>query len=722
MKKWFLLTVCSFSFTWSWSQTTLKGTVSDKQGKVLPGANVFLKGTYDGGSTDANGKFSFISQEKDTATLSVSFVGYQTLERCIRLNGGVLDFDLRINELANELNTVTITAGAFEASDEKKMTVLKPLDIVTTAGGGADITGVMQLLPGAQRVGETEGLFVRGGAAQETKVVIDGMMVQNPFFSSMPDIQQRGRFNPFMFKGTSFSTGGYSAQYGQALSSVLLLNTTDKGTNNGGNLSINLASVSASYDHATEKQSLTATAYYGNLRPLFALVRQNITWQKAPEFVGTSLTYRTKPTQNGLLKAYGSFSDSRSAMQFRNPEDNLLNNTFDIHNTNLFVNSAYTDNWKDGKWLLAAGLSYSYNKDDIRVDQQPLSRSDERTQARVVITRLLPGNSSILFGNETHLIRLGNTFNQQTYSLTDWYSAIFAETELYLSRQLAVRVGLRGEGSSLLGRANAAPRVSLAYKTGTYSQVSLAAGQFYQTPNYQYLFRNPTLAFERADHLILNYQVIRNKRVFRVETFYKNYAQLVREETGQAFDANPNRFPWGPTTNTGHGYAKGFDVFWRDPTSIKHFDYWLTYSYLDTKRLFANYTAEATPTFASTHNLSVILKQYIEKLRLSTNATYTFSSGRPYYNPNNARFLDDRTPAVNNVSLSFSHLTSIGGNFTVLYATVDNLLATQNVFTYRYTADGKTRYSVRPQAYRSFFVGMTITLSRKKQLVPDDFK
>ncbi|MFB0908999.1 MAG: TonB-dependent receptor plug domain-containing protein, partial [Spirosomataceae bacterium] len=91
--------------------------------------------------------------------------------------------------------------------------------------------------PGANRVGETEGLFVRGGSANETKTVIDGMIVQNPFFSNTPDVPQRGRFSPFMFKGTAFSTGGYSAQYGQALSSVLLLDTQDKiGTNSNWNL------------------------------------------------------------------------------------------------------------------------------------------------------------------------------------------------------------------------------------------------------------------------------------------------------------------------------------------------------------------------------------------------------------------------------------------------------------------------------------------------------
>ncbi|MNL50897.1 hypothetical protein D3C87_1739540 [compost metagenome] len=57
----------------------------------------------------------------------------------------------------------------------------------------------------------------------------------------------------------------------------------------------------------------------------------------------------------------------------------------------------------------------------------------------------------------------------------------------------------------------------------------------------------------------------------------------------------------------------------------------------------------------------------------------------------------------------------------IFYATVDNILNTRNVFTYRYTPDGQTRYAVGPQSYRSFFVGMQIMLSRKAKVEKDEF-
>ena len=709
-----------FSTTVTYGQTLISGKVMDKKGKPLPGANVFLKGTYDGTTSDSEGIFNFKTIEKDTAILSATYVGFEISEKNIGLNGKEVLHNFRLEESANELNTVVITAGAFEASDEKRMAMLKPLDIVTTAGAAADITGAIQFLPGAQRVGEQEGLFVRGGSGQETKVVIDGMIVQNPFFSSLPDVQQRGRFSPFMFKGTSFSTGGYSAQYGQALSSVLLLNTTDKASNNGLGISLNLANAGLNYDYASKNQSISAVAYYGNLKPLFALVKQNVDWLHEPEFKGTSLTYRLKPTKHGVLKVYGMYSDSRLSMNSKNPSTDSGRMKLDLKNRNAFMTSTYSDQWADGKWLLNSGFSYSRNKDNMSFDAINFDRFDARTQARLVLTRLLAGNNSVLFGGETYAINLQNGVDGRLYRLKDHYTAIFAESEIYVTRQLAGRVGVRGEYSSLLNRFNVAPRLSFAYKTGKFSQVSLAAGQFYQNPDYRYSYMNKNLNFERADHLILNFQIIKNQRTFRFETFYKNYAQLVREFTGEVFDADPYRFPWGPTNNQGDGYAKGFDFFWRDQKTIKNFDYWVTYSYVDSKRLFQQFQESATPTFISNHNISLITKKWFEKIQTSFNMTYAFTSGRPYYNPNNKVFLSDRTPAVHNVSIQSSKLASIKGNLVIFYASIDNILNTKNVFTYRYTTDGKTRYSVGPQSYRSFFIGTQIMLSKKAKVDKND--
>ena len=118
----------------AFTQTTIKGIVKTTKGETVIGANVVLEGTYDGASTDTLGIFKFTTTEKGEKHLIITFIGCDTLKMPIILRGGeTLDFNLKIKEIANELNEVTISAGVFEASDVKKAVVLKSVDIAMTA-------------------------------------------------------------------------------------------------------------------------------------------------------------------------------------------------------------------------------------------------------------------------------------------------------------------------------------------------------------------------------------------------------------------------------------------------------------------------------------------------------------------------------------------------------------------------------------------------------------
>jgi hypothetical protein len=480
MKQQLLLVGVLFFPSLVWAQTTISGKITDRKGASLPGANVFIKGSYDGVNTDANGAFSFQTSQKDTATVAVSFIGYEPFQQKLKLDQPAVQFNAKLQETATMLNTVVITAGAFEASDEKRQTVLKPLDIVTTASGGADIPAVMQLLPGAQRVGDQTGLFVRGGSASETRTIIDGLVVQNPFTSGGPDVSQRSRFSPFLFKGTAFSTGGYSAQYGQALSSVLTLNTKDRAEDNDGmSVGFNAAGISLS---AFKKERITFSVNYTNLNPLFNLLKQNINWIHAPEAGGTSIILTQPIGKRGLLKHYTDVSASHQAIEFRNFTGDFRASPFTVRNQNAFSMTTFQTTWDEGRWGLQTGVSYNYNRDRLGIDTVQARTQEQRIQGRAVLTRSLSDKVSLLAGTELHRYTYQNRYSSWGGSLTDWYSAVFVETEVFFSRKLAVRAGLRGERASVIGRANVSPRLSMAYKTDQYGQVSLAAGQFTKRP------------------------------------------------------------------------------------------------------------------------------------------------------------------------------------------------------------------------------------------------
>ena len=227
--KTFYSLILLFSCFITFSQTEISGTVVDQKNRPLAGANIYIDGTYDGATTDENGKFSFLTNEIGNKTLVIVMITYETFSQNVDLeNSKNKKFSLK--ESINTLDTVIITAGTFDAGEKARVSVLKPLDIVTTAGSNGDIVAALQTLPGVQTVGEDGRLFVRGGEADETQTFVDGIRVAQPYGSTTGNLPTRGRFSPFLFSGMSFSTGSYSAEYGEALSSVLLLNTTDEAT------------------------------------------------------------------------------------------------------------------------------------------------------------------------------------------------------------------------------------------------------------------------------------------------------------------------------------------------------------------------------------------------------------------------------------------------------------------------------------------------------------
>ena len=125
------------------------------------------------------GNIHFKTTEKGEQLLVISSIGYKTFEQKIKLEQGTVTIDVSLKEEITELTAVVLSAGTFEASDRKRAAaVLDPIDIVTTASANGDITGALKTLPGAQQVGESEGLYVRGGTAAETKTFIDGTLGQ----------------------------------------------------------------------------------------------------------------------------------------------------------------------------------------------------------------------------------------------------------------------------------------------------------------------------------------------------------------------------------------------------------------------------------------------------------------------------------------------------------------------------------------------------------------
>ncbi|MGB0892034.1 MAG: TonB-dependent receptor [Flavobacteriaceae bacterium] len=693
------------------AQTTISGIVTDKKGNPIEGANVYLDGTYDGASTGIKGEFSFKTDTKGKQTLVISFISFEPFFKTADVSL-LKNLKIKLREDVNTLDAVTINAGTFEAGDNAKVTALKPLDVVTTASALGDFVGALQTLPGTSNVSEDGRLFVRGGDAEETQIFVDGIRVFTPFSPSARNIPTRGRFSPFLFKGMAFSTGGYSAEYGQALSSVLLLNTTDEAIEEKTDLSFMTVGLGVGNTQIFGKNSLSVNASYINLAPYQSAFPDRNKWNKPVQALSGEAVYRFKFKNESILKMYGAFS--YTDFDLVQEDINYVNGfRFGLKNRNLYFNTSYKNNFGDG-WKVATGVSFTNDHSDIKILDDEVTDKENSAHLKVAMKKRFSNRFKLNFGAEYFITNFkedykSNAIGNFNYGFDNNIFASYAEADIYFSKELASKVGVRGEYSELLKEFTISPRVSLAYKSGKNSQLSLAYGRFYQNPKNEYLKFTTNFSAENTSHIIANYQYVKNKQIFRIEGYYKKYQDLVKYDT-------QFNLPTSNYSNSGEGYAKGIDVFWRDNKNIKNTDYWISYSLLDTERDYKSYPTKATPSFASTHNLSVVAKHWVADWKSQIGFSYNFASGRNYTNPNEVGFLNNKTKSYNSISVNWAYLIS---QQKILYVSVNNVLGTQNVFGYNYknTPDinGTFQRQARvPNADSFFFVGFFWTISDNK--------
>ncbi|MCA6074274.1 TonB-dependent receptor [Fulvivirga sedimenti] len=703
-----ILVALQFIFlTGALAQATLQGQVFDKKGSPVIGASVYIFESYDGTSTDTLGNFSFETTLEGVQLLIISYMGYRETQIPLNLVGSTSPqfLTIEIAEDIMQMDPVVIAAGSFDAGAGSKGEVLKPLDIVTTAGATADIAGALNTLPGTTTVGEEGRVFVRGGDGDETMTFIDGLAVLDSYSTTIPNVATRSRFSPMMFSGMSFSTGGYSAEYGQALSSALILNTKDVAGTDRTDISLMTVGVDVSRTQTWENSSLAAKLEYTNLTPYFALLNQRIDWDHAPESIEANAAYRYEK-DDFVLKTY--FKGNHSFMDVNQQpvgQDTAL--PTGIRNNYLYLNTYMSDKISDNLYY-RGGISYT--RSNTSIYQNP-SRINENLNGLHVKTAVFydPVNTlTINAGNEVFINEFG-FMHRDEGSLTEIdltrkaiLNATFVEANWALHKNISIRSGGRLEYNSRINEWSFDPRISAGFRLGEMGQLSAAWGIFRQRPRTEFVLREEQIGQEKASHLILSYQITRKERTLRLEGYSKKYNDLVKEG------------PENVLLNTGDGYAKGIDLFWRDPKTFRNVDYWISYSYLDSKRNYLDFPQQSIPNFVSTHNLSVVYKHWFQPLRSQLGLTYTYGSPRRYNDPNLTTFNSEKTNAYHNLSMNISYLMKPN---VIIYFSMTNLTGRKNVFGYEFAdqPNQEGRYigqEIVPPADRFLFLGIFITLSK----------
>ncbi|MDR3141763.1 MAG: TonB-dependent receptor [Tannerellaceae bacterium] len=673
------------------AQNTIRGIVTDELSQPLPYANVFIKETLEGTSSDEGGNFSFTSSASGAVTLSVMMLGYETYSRSLQLPDSSF-LAIRMRRINISLGEVEIVASSYQLSGSSQWKKMNAVDLVTTGGSVGDLYKSIATLPGSQINAESGKLFIRGGESRETQTYIDDMHVLNPYTTTGENEPVRGRYSPFMFEGMAFSLGGYDPEYSQGLSGVLPLSTKDESP--ASKYGINLSSVGGGGGgtKAFAAGSASVNLDYQNLGPYYNVFPSRHDWINPYQQLSAGAQVRLEPTRKSLVKLYAGYDHTQFKQRIGG------NYPFRLHENNYYLNTTWRNESGKG-YTLFGGMAFSSRNQQVNGAIQADDRADLKeweVHLKAKLNKRFTGFFKLQAGVESMIRFFDTQYKQPSYAtepgragaISHAVNALFATGSFRFSDKLNLALSSRAEYTTINKAWNYTPRLAFNYGLND-CYLSAIAGRYTQLTDNEYMVRYAGLPAESCLHYIIGGYHQKNSRVYRLEAYYKVYDKLTCIENGLL-------------NASGNGYGKGIDAFFSDAGLIDNVEYRLSYSFNDSERKYRDYPVKDAPQFASRHNLSVSVKYNLSMLKSIVGITNRYADGRPYHNPAKEGFMNARTPHYNSLDISWTFLAA---KKLIVFASASNVLGRKNI--YNYTPSG-TPMTTASRSF--FFIGVFITL------------
>ena len=596
MKRIIVLAVIFFFSVLAFGQVktgVIKGVVTDKTTKEkLPGVNILiLEKENVGAATNTEGEYIITGLSDGNYKIRFSLVGYETLTLDAVVNRTAeMVLNVKLNEHAlpleevvvkaqkdNHLNDIRISTINIKSTDEKKL-----------AGGGEDVLRSLKSLPGVTSISDMSAQFaVRGSGPEENLILIDGFEVLNPYrlygFTSM--------FNPETVSEINLQKGGFSAEYGDRLSSVLSVRSRngnyDKGFSGKINTSLTnmniilegklpifengsylISARRTYYDMIVGPILKSSKVFDGNVAlPNFRDFQSNLNMPINSSNIIQLNLLSSSDGMNLISAAEREKIDSLNAKD--NSRNNLIGLTYNfIPSKDLMIETklSYYQNEGIGTMIMNMADPTQYDENINRSDAAGISlmswdqNYDYAYTKNSVSQKLLwkKGMHSFEMGygidelktNITNHIKLDENFKEYLMSkgeliptnvtdrLTyDKYNIFFSDA---LSMDdLTIKAGLRMDAYPVLKeQIFFSPRLNVSYKIDESSTIRAAYGRYYQSPGMekQDMWNNISYSKERfknivpeaAEHFIIGYDKMLNERwQIQTEAYYKRFDNII---------------------------------------------------------------------------------------------------------------------------------------------------------------------------------------------------
>ncbi len=682
----------------------IRGFVYDKKtGEPAIFCTVVLKGTSLGTSSDINGFYSITKIPPGSYTVMATQIGFDTAYAKITIKGNeVVNQKLFIGETAIDIGTFEVSAEKEEQTTQVKMSVTKltPKEIkkLPTIGGESDLAQYLQVLPGVVFTGDQGGqLYIRGGTPIQNKVLMDGMIIYNPFHS----IGLFSVFDTDIIKNADIYTGGFGAEYGGRISSIMDISTKD---GNKKRLSGKVSATTFSTGTLLEGPIFKEKTLGGNSSSFLLSAKHSYLPQSSKLFY-TYIDSAGLPYTFTDIYAKASFNSANGSkfnvFGFNFKDGVNYQGVSDLGWNSFGLGSSFVLVPGNSRTLIEGNIAYSqYDISLTEDDQQPRTSGIDGFNVGMGFTNFFGENQTkygfeiLGFSTDFLIFNEANRKieqNQNTTELAGYWNFRFNKGDF------VIEPGLRAQYYASLATTSIEPRFALKYNvgekenfriklaTGMYSQNLISANSDRDVVNLFYGFlsgpdniqstflkengdlKDITHKLQKANHFILGfeYDIIRNVKL-NVEGYYKMFTQLTNINRNKIFDdtqdnaAIPDVQKKDFIIETGDAYGVDFSLKY----SLKHIDLYAVYSIMKVDRWDG--IRKYSPVFDRRHNANFVASwEFGKDLNWELDVRWNLGSGFPF--TQTLGFYQNHT-FNNDVNYDY---TTQNGNLGIQYAEIN---------------------------------------------------
>lgn len=632
---------------------SVRGIVRDHRGEALPSASILILPDSFLFASDNEGKF-FVRLLPGKKEMQITYTGFEVSKIFIELKS---DTTLKIvmTQRVDQLKEVTIESDRYSNGDIVQSTrsgvhrlTQKDLNAIPALMGEADLIKTLQLLPGTLRgVEGSSDIFVRGGAADQNLVLLDGAPVYNTShlfgFLSV--------FNPDVLDNVEAINGGFPAEFGGRLSSILNVHTI-RHVPGRTHISGDIGLISSRlFVHQPIKKDKASVWLAGRRTYIDKVVR--MVGEELPYFFydlnGKLLLKPTK--EDDVQISYYSGEDILDIFRDANDDGNGFLTSYQSGNSSQSINwqHRFRNDWKTDVAILRTKYNYRINN-EFEENRLAAFSDIEDYGAKLTLSNDSLKNGSVAYGLEWTRHRISPSVINSEGSIAELLEgsasigrianeiSAFAQREWAILPRLKVNAGLRTSIGIVRNRNYyfPEPRLSFRYAVSENQALKINYSRMVQymhrisnsavtTPTDIWYTVTDSVRPQTSHQFSVAWQrfVPKRKLYFSVESYYKSMRNLIGFEEGTNLFFNND---FASKLVQGRGRAYGMELLIRkDQGKLTG---WLSYTLSWSWRQFdqLNRGEWFHARYDRRHNGAIVM-QYALGKRWAASAVWEFISG-----------------------------------------------------------------------------------------------